>query len=110
MGATKRLTELFMLAYSKEMWGCSDQFENKGHNTKFMAVRFGNVLGSSGSVIPLFKKQIEQGGSVTVTDPDFWFLSFLLLLSNLKRPVPFFILRNEWVRVERCLRFLNSGQ
>jgi FlaA1/EpsC-like NDP-sugar epimerase len=84
MGASKRLTELLMLAYGQEQWdetlgnqqkkvllNCkSDEKicpDGNCHNTTFMAVRFGNVLGSSGSVIPLFKRQIEQGGPVTVT-------------------------------------------
>ncbi len=58
MGASKRLVEILMQAYAAQ---------NQGH---YMAVRFGNVVGSAGSVLPLFKRQIEMGGPVTVMDPE----------------------------------------
>lgn len=59
MGATKRLAEIIIQSAN-----------NRKSSTEFMAVRFGNVLGSSGSVIPIFKEQIKRGGPITITDPE----------------------------------------
>ena len=63
MGASKRLCEMIV-----QMMDRRSQQEEHGYVTKYSAVRFGNVLGSNGSVVPLFKRQIAEGGPVTVTD------------------------------------------
>ncbi|AGN78243.1 MULTISPECIES: nucleoside-diphosphate sugar epimerase/dehydratase [Pseudomonas] len=72
MGSTKRLSELILQALSREaapvMYGDSSKIA-RVNKTRFTMVRFGNVLGSSGSVIPLFHKQIKAGGPLTVTHP-----------------------------------------
>jgi FlaA1/EpsC-like NDP-sugar epimerase len=60
MGASKRICELYL----------ASKISNQKNNTKFITTRFGNVLGSSGSVVPIFEKQIEKGGPITITHPD----------------------------------------
>ena len=63
MGATKRIAEIYVQSCANDLW------KNKSR-TKFVTTRFGNVLGSNGSVIPLFRKQIETGEAITVTHPE----------------------------------------
>jgi FlaA1/EpsC-like NDP-sugar epimerase len=64
MGASKRIAEMYVQSLNNYL------HENNPEHTRFITTRFGNVLGSNGSVIPLFKKQIEQGGPITVTHPE----------------------------------------
>nr|WP_084518986.1 nucleoside-diphosphate sugar epimerase/dehydratase [Flavobacterium gelidilacus] len=64
MGASKRIAEKYVQALHYK------NATEKAHDTKFITTRFGNVLGSNGSVVPLFKKQIESGGPITITHPE----------------------------------------
>jgi O-antigen biosynthesis protein WbqV len=71
MGATKRAAESYCEVLDALGHAAGNRANGNGRNeTRFMSVRFGNVLGSSGSVVPLFQEQLEQGGPITVTHPD----------------------------------------
>lgn len=74
MGCSKRICEIYCQSLNKKI----DKESNKEVSTQFVTTRFGNVLGSNGSVIPLFEKQIKNGGPVTVTDPDI--IRFFMLI------------------------------
>lgn len=71
MGASKRISEIFIQSLFKHLYPSEEAMMNSGQKpTMFITTRFGNVLGSNGSVIPRFKKQIEKGGPITVTHPE----------------------------------------
>ena len=74
MGCSKRICEIYCQSLNKKI----DKEGNKEVSTQFVTTRFGNVLGSNGSVIPLFEKQIKNGGPVTVTDPNI--IRFFMLI------------------------------
>ena len=74
MGCSKRICEIYCQSLNKKI----NQDSNKEKSTQFVTTRFGNVLGSNGSVIPLFEKQIKSGGPVTVTDPNI--IRFFMLI------------------------------
>lgn len=65
MGASKRIAEKYIQTLHEKR-----KNQHKGHVTKFITTRFGNVLGSNGSIVPLFTKQIEEGGPITITHPE----------------------------------------
>ena len=75
MGCSKRLCEIYVQSLNAHLLKSGEHAET---TTQFVTTRFGNVLGSNGSVIPLFKKQIEEGGPVTVTHPDI--IRFFMLI------------------------------
>lgn len=76
MGCSKRICEIYCQALNKKLW---DETQKTGvETTQFITTRFGNVLGSNGSVIPIFKEQIKKGGPVTVTHPDI--IRFFMLI------------------------------
>jgi len=70
MGASKRIAEIFTQSYYKYLLSNNTALPQDGKLTKFVTTRFGNVLGSNGSVIPIFKQQLEKGGPITVTHPE----------------------------------------
>ena len=70
MGASKRIAEIFTQSYFTELTKNVAKGDHSHTITKFVTTRFGNVLGSNGSVLPRFKKQLEKGGPITVTHPD----------------------------------------
>lgn len=104
MGATKRIGEMIC------------QFYKSQYDIVFTSVRFGNVLGSSGSVIPIFKEQIEKGGPVTVTDPNMkrYFMSIeqacdllikTMIISN-KNDDVFFLYMGEAINIYELAKFM----
>ena len=83
MGCSKRICEIYCQALNRKLW---EETQSTGNpTTQFITTRFGNVLGSNGSVIPIFKEQIKKGGPVMVTHPDI--IRFFMLISEACRLV-----------------------
>ncbi len=80
MGCSKRICEIYCQSLNAYLQEHAEKEGSKATCTQFITTRFGNVLGSNGSVIPLFKKQIAEGGPVTVTHPDI--IRFFMLISE----------------------------
>jgi FlaA1/EpsC-like NDP-sugar epimerase len=80
MGCSKRICEIYVQSLNSVSAAAASTPDNNGVHTQFVTTRFGNVLGSNGSVIPLFKQQIKEGGPVTVTHPDI--IRFFMLISE----------------------------
>ena len=78
MGCSKRICEIYVQSLDQAI-----KMKKVASNTQFVTTRFGNVLGSNGSVIPLFREQIKNGGPVTVTHPDI--IRFFMCLTWVNR-------------------------
>jgi O-antigen biosynthesis protein WbqV len=105
LGATKRLAEMYVQALEAEL----EAKDKRPDRTRLIAVRFGNVLGSNGSVVPKFREQIERGGPVTLTHPDM--VRFFMTIpeaSDLVLTASSHAVEDE--RHETCVYVLNMGQ